>query len=94
MNIERLISDAEFAINVAKTKVVVFGPKVSIYENELGFGYNGESIETVDQYKYLRVNIQSDLSQKSDIQKVTASFNEIVGLFLRSFGSCDICRFT
>ena len=73
MNMERLISDAEIAINVAKTKVVVFGPKGSIYENELGYEYNGESIETADQYKYLRVNIQSDLSEKSDIQRVTAS---------------------
>ena len=90
VNMERLISDVELAINVAKTKVVVFRPKGSIYANELAFEYNGESIETADHYKYLGVNIQSDLSEKSDIQRVTASFNKSVGMFLRSFGSCDI----
>ena len=89
-NMEGLVSDLELAINVAKTKVVVFRPKGSIYENELNFEYNGESIEMADQYKYLGVSIQSDLSEKCDIQRVTASFNKSVGMFLRSFGSCDI----
>ena len=70
--------------------MIVFRPKGTINENKLTFEYNGESIGIADPYKYLGVNIQSDLSEKSDIQRVTASFNKSVGMFLRSFGSCDI----
>ena len=90
VNQERLISDLELTNNVARTKLFVLRPKGSIYKNKLAFEYKDENIETADQYKYLGINIRSDLSEKSDIQRVTTSFNKCVGLFLRSFESCDI----
>ena len=81
VNMERLISDLELAFNAAKMKLVI-RPRGSIYGNDLVLEYNGERIETADQYKYFGVNIQSDLSKKSDIQRVITNLNKSVGMFL------------
>ena len=82
------ISDHELMIDVTKTKIVIFkalGRSLSAY---VSFEYRGEQIEIVDKYKYLGINIQSDLMEKMDINRVTASFNKNVGMFLCSLVSC------
>ena len=63
---------------------------MSIYENRLALKYNGESIESADQYKYLGVNVQFEISQKSDIQRVSTILNKSVRKFLQSLGSCNV----
>ena len=63
--IEKLIYEHELSINVA-------------LNSDLSFDYRREQIEIVDEYKYLGINIQSNLLEESDINRVTASFNKSV----------------
>ena len=52
---------------------VVFKPMRRALRSDVSFEYKREQIEIVQEYKYLGINIQSNLIEKSDISRVTAS---------------------
>ena len=76
--IENLILDHELMNNVAKTEVVIFKPVGRVLGANISFECKGEPVETVDEYKYLGVNIQSNLMEKSYTNRVAVSFNRSV----------------
>ena len=61
--IENLIFDQKLRINVAK-KVVVFKPVGRVLGANISFEYRGEPNEIADEYKYIGINIMSNLMEK------------------------------
>ena len=84
------ISSHLLKLNAKKTKIVVFRrSRVSISSN-LKFSVVGESVEILNEFKYLGSILHSNLNEKSDIARVKDSFCKSVGMFFRKFHSVKL----
>ena len=79
---KHLFQHLELVLSNAETKIIVFRPIGNTCETRIAFEYDDERKETADWFNYLEVIIQYILPEKTDIQRVTTSFNKSVRKFL------------
>ena len=77
-------------VNALKTKVVVFGEGDYTSSSYLNVKISGDAVEVTDEYKYLGFILNQRMSENSDLERITKSFNMSCGMFFREFGTIDL----
>ena len=85
------LSEHELIVNADKTAVMVFSR--GKYSNLLKFYLADTVLNIVEDYKYLGVNLKSNLNEGSDMERCVNSFNKSFGFLFRKFNEVDVTTF-
>ena len=77
-------------VNIGKTKVLIFR-KATVCNHRVNiFNLGGSILETVKSYRYLGCIISDNLCEKEDIERLSKSFIQRVGMFYRKFNTVEL----
>ena len=85
------LSEHELIVNADETAVMVFS--TGKYSNLLKFYLADTVLNIVEDYKYLGVNLKSNLNEGSDMERCVNSFDKSFGFLFRKFNEVDVTTF-
>ena len=89
ITLENKLKQNELIVNVTKTKCVIFSKKKR-HGSMPVFKMNGVNLDIVNEYKYLGCILNNNLTESSELKRITKSFNNSVGMFLRKFATVEL----
>ena len=84
------IKNHYLSVNTSKTKIMIVKPKKYIQFGEPVFKINDEILEKVNSFKYLGMNLTSDLSDDDHITSLYRGQCMRSNTLLREFHMCDV----
>lgn len=93
-NIECWMASNKLTINYSKTKFMIVRPNKQVNIGNFAVNIDGNSIERVDCFKYLGIDIDDNLSWKTHIHSLESDLSRISGFMckLRHYVSFDCLR--